>query len=143
MKKIELSEEELEMMNYNDVAHVILEHFGKKMKLPDLFLEVCKVLGLSDDEYQAYIADFFELLSTDKRFIMLEDGHWDLKIKHNKGIETYEDDDEEEDLILEENDTDDDANYVDESIKAEDDDVDDDDLSDLVIVDDIEDEANI
>ncbi len=143
MKKIEISEDELEMMNYNDVAHVILEAQGKKMKLVDLFKEVGTVLGLEEEEYQSHIADFFELLSTDKRFIMLEDGFWDLKIKHNKGMETFEDEDDDDEIVLEEDadvETDD---GFDDGVKDSDDDVDDDDLSDLVIVDDIEDEANL
>lgn len=144
MKKIEISEEELELMNYNDIAHVILTERGKKMKITDLFKEVSNILDLDESLYQSHIGDFFELLSTDKRFIMLGDGYWDLKIKHNKGMETFEDeDDDEEDIILEEDEgMDDDAMY-DESNKADDDDVDEDDLSDLVIVDDLEDESNL
>lgn len=143
MKKIEISEEELETMNYNDIAHVVLETNGKKMKLNDLFTEVSKILNLDEAVYQSHIADFFELLSTDKRFTMLDDGYWDLKIKHNKGIETFEDDEDEEELILDEEDDSESEDYSDDESKAEDDDVEDDDLSDLVIVDDLEDEANL
>ena len=84
-KKIELSEEELEMMNYNDIAYLILEKNDNKMKISELFQDVCKLLHLAEDDYQSYIGDFFELLSTDKRFIMLDEGYWDLRIKHNKG----------------------------------------------------------
>lgn len=142
MKKIEFTDEELEMMNYNDIAHVILENNGKKMKITDLFMEVGKVLGLDENTYQEHLADFFELLSTDKRFIMLDEGYWDLKIKHNKGMETFdEEEDGEEDIIIEE-DISNDEDVYDDSIKASDDDVDDDDLSDLVIVDDIDEDVN-
>lgn len=144
MKKINLSLEEAELMNYNDIAHIILEENGKKMKINDLFAEVGKVLEMEEEEeYANHIADFFELLSTDKRFIMLEDGYWDLKIKHNKGMETFEDEEEDDDIILEEEESADDDLYDENSEKSEDDDVDDDDLSDLVIVDDLEDEANL
>lgn len=141
MKKIELSDEELEMMNYDDIAYVILEAKGSKMKINDLFKEVGKLLKLDEGTYESHIADFFELLSTDKRFIMLDNGYWDLKIKHNKGMESFEDDDDDEEIILEEESVEDE--YDDDEDKAEDDDVEDDDLSDLVIVDDIEDEANL
>lgn len=143
MKKIEISEEELEMMNYNDIAHIILENAGKKMKIADLFAEVGKVLSLDAATYQSHIADFFELLSTDKRFIMLEEGYWDLRIKHNKGMESFEDeDDSEEDIVVEEEESDESDDIFDESLKSSDDDVDDDDLSDLVIVDDIDEDTN-
>lgn len=143
MKKITISAEELEMMNYNDVAHLILEHNGKKMKLANLFTEVSKLLELDPDTYQSHIADFFELLSTDKRFIMLDDGYWDLKIKHNKGMEAFEDEDDDEEIIIEEDSHMEDDMFDEDDEKSEDDDVDDDDLSDLVIVDDIEDESNM
>ena len=136
MKKIEISEEELEMMNYNDVAHVILEQNGKKMKISDLFKEVCKLLKLDDSEYQTYIADFFELLSTDKRFIMLEEGFWDLKIKHNKGMIIEADEEDEEEIILEEEEVEEEIDMYDEDVKSDDDDIEEDDLSDLVIIDD-------
>lgn len=144
MKKIELSEEELELMNYNDIAYVILEQRGKKMNITDLFTEVSNILNLDESLYQSHIGDFFELLSTDKRFIMLDDGYWDLKIKHNKGMEAFEDEDDEEDIILEDEDgLESDEMYDEDETKADDDDVEEDDLSDLVIVDDLEDESNL
>lgn len=141
MKNIQVSEEELEMMNYNDIAFLILEKNGKKMKINALFTEVGKLLKLDEDTYQSHIGDFFELLSTDKRFIMLEDGNWDLRVKHNKGMEDFDDEDEEDDIIIEEEE-DTETGFDEDEDKNEDDDVDDDDLSDLVIVDDMEDEAN-
>ncbi|HBA37297.1 MAG TPA: DNA-directed RNA polymerase subunit delta [Firmicutes bacterium] len=143
MKNIQVSDEELEMMNYNDIAFLILDRNGKKMKINDLFLEVSKLLKLDDETFQSHIGDFFELLSTDKRFIMLENGFWDLKIKHNMGMETFDDEeDDDEDIIIEDEEDTDDGDYDDEE-KSGEDDVDEDDLSDLVIVDDIEDEANM
>lgn len=143
MKKIEINEEELELMNYNDIAHIILMENGQKMKITDLFKEVGNLLGLDEDEFQSHIGDFFELMSTDKRFIMLNEGYWDLKIKHNKGMETFEDEDDEDEVITVEEDDSEEDIYSDDSSKSDDDDVEDDDLSDLVIVDDIEDESNL
>ena len=140
MKKIEIPAEELEVMNYNDIAYVVLEENQKKMRINTLFKEVCKILNIDEEEYSSYIAEFFELLSTDKRFTMLEDGQWDLKIKHNKGMIIEEDsDDEDEEIPLEEN-------IIDEEIcddEAVDDDIDEDDLSDLVIIDDGDEENNM
>lgn len=141
MKKIEISQEELEMMNYNDVAFLILENANKKMKLMDLYKEVSKLLGL-DPEDQTHLTDLFELLSTDKRFIMLDQGYWDLRIKHNKGM-VIESDEEDEDVILEEDSEEDDMYEDDKENESEDDDVEEDDLSDLVIIDDVDDEANL
>ena len=140
MKKINLTEEEIATMSYDDVANVILENNGKKMKTPDLFKEVIKIMNLPESDFETHIADFFELLSTDKRFIMVEKGYWDLKINHSTKIVI--DHDEEDDEIIEVEETlekDDEEieeiNYDEEII---DDDETEDDLKDLVIMDDPE-----
>lgn len=145
MKLKNLSQEELELMGFDDIAVLILEETGKKMKIFDLFKKVCEVLNLSDADFENKIADFFEILSTDKKFTMLEDGYWDLRAKHNVEIVIDEEDDEslneatddlEEDLVEEEDE---------EDIFYEADDTDDeadDDLQDLVVIDVDEDEAN-
>ncbi len=141
MKKINLSEEELATMSYDDVAHVILEENGKKMKIQDLFKEVIKVMNLGDNAFEEHLADFFELLSTDKRFIMIEKGFWDLKINHSTKIVI--DDDEDEDEIIEveeinektEEEELEEINYDEEIL---DDDETEDELKDLVIMDDPE-----
>lgn len=143
MKLKDITKEELELMGYDDIAYLILQEEKKKMKINDLFKKVCDILNLSNQVFENQIADFFAILTTDKRFIMLEDGFWDLKIKHNKGMESFdEEDDSEEDIIIEDDESSSDDEIFDDSMKASDDDVDDDDLSDLVIVDDIEDDSN-
>lgn len=142
MKKIEINEEELEMMNYNDIAYLVLDANGKKMKIIDLFHEVGKLLKLEDNSYEEHIADFFELLSTDKRFIMLEEGYWDLSVKHSKGMVNLDDEEDDEEIILEEDESQD-GWQDDEETNETDDDVEEDDLSDLVIIDDSEEESNM
>ena len=97
MKKINLTQEELVTMSYDDVAYVILESVGKKMKTPDLFKEVIKIMNLSDNEFENHLADFFELLSTDKRFTMVEKGYWDLKINQKTKLIIEDEDEEDED----------------------------------------------
>ncbi len=146
MKLKNIPQEELELMGYDDIAALILEETGKKMKIFDLFKKVCEVLNLSDAEFENKIADFFEMLSTDKKFTMLEDGFWDLRAKHNVEIVI----DEEDDEAIAEAEKDDDIEDIDleedeEDIFYEADDTDDeteDDLQDLVVIDVDEDEAN-
>ncbi|HOP65516.1 MAG TPA: DNA-directed RNA polymerase subunit delta [Bacilli bacterium] len=132
MKLKNLSNEELEALAYDDIAFAILKAYGKKMKIQTLFKKICKLLSLSEKEFEDKIADFFELLSTDKRFIMLPNGYWDLRNNHSKKIE-LEDDDDDDELVLELEDLEDDDE---EEIDATDDDDDiDDGLGDLVIID--------
>ena len=138
MKKLnELTEEEIENLGYDELAYKILEETNKKMKITDLFRQVCDLKGLSEADYENLIGDFFEILTTDKKFIMLENGFWDLKSRHSEKLVVEEDDDFEEETEEpdeeEEEETDVDDNYYDED-EVEDDS--DNDLKDLVVIDD-------
>ena len=142
MKITDLSKEELESKSYDDIAYMILESTGEKVKITDLFKQICDLLGLSNEEYEAKIADFFQILSTDHRFIMLEKGFWDLRSRHQAKI-IIEDDEEDIDANLEEEDEELEENdenvYYDEDEPTDDDD---DDLQGLVVVNDDSDEEN-
>ncbi len=148
MKIKDLSKEELEAMGYDDIAYLILSENGAKITLPEIFKEICNLLDLSDEEYTNKIGDFFQMLSTDHRFIMLEKGFWDLKNRHQTKVIIESDDDEE--VVPEDTEDDTDITEPDEesdnydSYDDEDDtdDTPDDDLKDLVIVNEEEDEAN-
>lgn len=136
MKKLnDIPKEELELMGYDDIAYLILEETKKKMKINDLFREICNVLNLSEETFENHIADFFEMLTIDQKFIMLDDGYWDLRIRHSEKIVIEDEEDFEEIEVteeeLEENIEDD--NYYDE--EEVNDDVDEDDLKDLVVID--------
>ncbi len=137
MKLKDLTPEDIDAMSYDDIALMILTETKKKMKINDLFKEVCKFARLSDDEYVEKLPAFFDVLSTDHRFIMLENGLWDLKAKHSTKVvidsEDEEDEIVEEDIELEE------PEEEEENIFSDDDDSDDisdddDDLKDLVII---------
>lgn len=144
MKLNDISKDELETMNYDDIAYIILNEEKSPMKINILFKKVCDALSLSDQDFEDKIADFFELLTTDKRFLMLEDGSWDLKELHNPEIIIDDEEDEnlinsiEDEAIEEENTDDDDDIFYDAD---SDDDLPDDDLEDLVVID-VDDEEN-
>ena len=139
-----MSKENLEMLSYAKIAELYLKENKKPMNTADLFKEVCKLLELSDEEYQERIGDFFESLTTSKEFILLNDGNWDLRINHSVKIdiddiyeETDSEEDENEDGYDDENMSEED-NYDDDYTDSSDDDVLDDDYADLNIVDDEE-----
>ena len=95
-----MSKENLEMLSYAKIAELYLKENKKPMNTADLFKEVCKLLELSDEEYQERIGDFFESLTTSKEFILLNDGNWDLRANHSVKIDIddiYEEVDSEED----------------------------------------------
>lgn len=141
--KLNISKEELEQMSYDDVAYVILKTNKKKMKIQDLFKGVIKVMELPEKDFEDHIVDFFELLSTDKRFLMLEKGFWDLKENHKTNVIIDEEEDIEEEIKDEEEIE---TEEVEEEISYDDDILDDDDteddLKDLVIMDDSEEETD-
>lgn len=101
MKLSKMTKEELEQLSYTNIAKLYLEENKTTMNTADLFRQVCTLLELSESEYQAKIADFFQSLTTSKEFILLADGKWDLKSNHKVKIdmdELYEDKDEEEEF---------------------------------------------
>lgn len=139
---------DLELMSYTDIAYEILKEDKKQYNTPNLFKEVCNLLGLEESEFESKIGDFFTALTTDKRFILIDSINWDLKENHIVKVviddgeeEEVADDDEEEtkeELESDEEDNDNETledDYSDEAI----DDLDvDDEMEDLTIIDDDE-----
>lgn len=126
------TKDELELLSYKDITYLILKE-QKETNTADLFHKIIDLLGLSDKDYESKIGDYYTSLTTDKRFIMLENGCWDLRDRHKSDkivkIDDEEDDDELDEIESEEDnntyDHVDDENYEDT----------DDDLKDLVVID--------
>lgn len=94
-----MKKEELELMSNKDIALLIIEESKRKLNTADLFKKIIKLLDLPESTFDAKIADFYTALSTDKRFILLDNGKWDLRSNHtsDKVIKVSDDEDEEED----------------------------------------------
>lgn len=133
-----MKKDDLELMSNKDITFNLLENSKKTINTADLFNEILKLLGLPSSEFDKKIGDYYTALATDKRFILLDDGTWDLRSRHTSdkvktiSEEDEEDEDEEEitkddqqEEIEEDNydDTDDDYDDTDE------------DLKDLVVID--------
>ncbi len=137
MKLSKMKKEEIELLSYTAIAKLYLEENKTSMTTADLFKEICKLLDLTERDYQNKIADFFQSLTTSKEFILLDDGKWDLKTNHkSKKIdieELYEekdDEDTEEEFDYdEEKDEEDEYNSIDDEEEYAEDD-----LSDLTIL---------
>lgn len=137
MKFKTISKEDLEVLPFDDIAYIILKEKGKKMKINDIFKIICDTLNLGDEAFENQIGDFFALLVTEKRFIQLEKGYWDLRENHTAEINIKELEDDTDDIIPEEEkdyEEDEESDYYDD-IDDMDDDKEDDDYKDLVIVD--------
>lgn len=135
MNIYELSKNELELMSYQDIALAILKEEKRKMSTIEIFKIIAGMLDFTENQYEKRLEDFFATLSTNKNFILLEDGNWDLKSNHAVKIITDDEDeieeenydDNEEDEIEEEDydDVDNDDDIIDE---------DEDDLEELTII---------
>lgn len=135
-----MKKEELELLSYKDITNLILEEKAKQ-NTADLFKKIMKLLDLPESAFDQKVGDYFTSLTTDKRFILLDDGKWDLRSRHtsDKVIKIIEEDDDEE---VEETNSEDEEEIEEDSYdnidsdNDEDDiDDDDDDLKDLVILD--------
>lgn len=128
------TKEELELLSYKDITNLILNE-NSPMNTADLFKMICNLLELSDKDYELKIGDYYTSLTTDKRFIMLEDGCWDLRDRHKSDkIVKIEDEEDDEDDEEDDEGESDDVSY--DSTKSTDDyDDTEDELKDLVIID--------
>ena len=133
-----MTKEELETLSYADVAFLILKENKKSMNTADLFKKICELLEYDSSEYESNIGDFYTSLTTDKRFLMLEDAKWDLRDKHSVKISFDDEEDEEEEIETEEE-TDEEIEEQDDNIEEaiDDEDIpdDDDDMDDFQVID--------
>lgn len=135
-----IKKDELETMSNKDIAYLILEESKRKLNTADLFKKIIKLLDLPESTFESKIADFYTALSTDKRFILLENGKWDLRNNHtsDKIIKVSDEDEEDEDEEATEEEKLEDEIEEDNFDDRDDEDYDDDtneELKDLVIID--------
>ena len=81
MKLSEMKKEELELLSNKDITFYLLEEQGKQ-NTAELFKSIVTLLELPSSTFEEKIGDYYTSLTTDKRFIMLEDGCWDLRSRH-------------------------------------------------------------
>ena len=146
MKLNKMQKEELETLSYTDLTEMILKEEKKSLNTPSIFKKICSLLELTDEEYASQIGDFYTSLTTDKRFVLLENACWDLRDKHKIDINLNEDDEDEEDEDEDDSEEDENVETVSsehiDSMEDEEGIEQDDDLDDLTILneDEMEDE---
>ncbi len=100
-----MTKEELELLSNKDITNLLLEESKKPLNTKELFKTIIDLLELPAKTFENKIGDYYTSLTTDKRFILLEDGTWDLKSRHtsDKVVKIMDEDDEiEEDIVKEE-----------------------------------------
>ena len=136
--------EELEILSYADLTELILKEENKTFTTPVIFRKICDLLGYTDEEYTDKIGDYYTSLTTDKRFVFLDNNEWDLREKTPVAIVLDDDEDEEEEIEEEDEEeaTDEYEEDIDSSIDDEELDDNDEELDDLAILTDEELEEN-
>ena len=132
-----LKKEDLELLSNKDITNLILEEEGAQ-NTAALFEKIIKLLELPKSTFDQKIGDFYTSLTTDKRFILLEDGSWDLRSRHTSDkIVKIVDEEEEEDQEENQSEEEEDDEISDYDSIDNDDDIDDtnEDLKDLVVLD--------
>ncbi len=138
-----MKKEDLELLSYKDITNLLIKEDGPQ-NTPDLFKKIVKLLELDDNFYESKIGDYYMMLTTDKRFILLGDGNWDLRDRHTSDkVVIVEDEDDDSELEESTGKLKDDDDIDDDYDLDQDDEFDDsdDDLKDLVILD--EDELDL
>lgn len=134
----DMKKEEIELLSNKDITNLLLEEKGCQ-NTAELFTQIIELLDLPKSTFDNKIGDYFTSLTTDKRFLMLEDGTWDLRSRHNasKVIKVIEEDDDELEDVSNEEDIPEEDEFDIDSVTDDDDTFDDndDDLKDLVILD--------
>ncbi len=140
MKLEKMKKEELELLSNKDITNLLLTERGK-MNTAEIFQEIIRLLELPKSTFENKIGDFYTSLTTDKRFVMLEDGFWDLRSRHtsDKVILKTEEEEEEELEDVKEEPEEEEKEALEDDYDAGDDDGDydeqDDGLKDLVVID--------
>ena len=134
----DMKKEDLELLSYKDITNLLLEEKGEQ-NTANLFKKIIKLLELPESVFDQKIGDYYTSLTTDKRFILLDDGKWDLRSRHtsDKIIKIVdEEDDEDLEAINEEEEEEEEREEFDSMDSDDDiDNSDDGDLKDLVVLD--------
>ena len=134
-----MKKEDLELMSNKDITNLILEESKKSLSTADLFKKIIKLLELPEKTFETKIGDYYTALTTDKRFILLDDGTWDLRSRHtsDKVIKFADEEEDEEEEMVEEIKDQDDESEEDSYDDKEEEDYDEEtneELKDLVII---------
>ena len=136
---LKIPKDELELMSNKDIAALILENSKRTINTADLYKKIMKLLDLPESSFESKIADFYTSLSTDKRFVLLDNGKWDLRNKHTSDkvikVTTDEEDDEEEEEDISNQPEDIEEDNYDDTDDEEYDDETNEELKDLVVID--------
>ena len=93
-------------MSMLEVAELLIQRKIKPQKFEKIAKEVCELMGLTDDEFQSKLAQFYTDLTLSGKFVTVGEDKWDLKSRQKYDVANYDTydidfDDEEIEVVTE------------------------------------------
>ena len=93
-------------MSMLEVAELLIQRKIKPQKFEKIAKEVCEMMGLTDDEFQSKLAQFYTDLTLSGKFVTVGEDKWDLKSRQKFDVANYDTydidfDDEEIEVVTE------------------------------------------
>ncbi len=93
-------------MSMLEVAELLIQRKIKPQKFEKIAKEVCEMMGLTDDEFQSKLAQFYTDLTLSGKFVTVGEDKWDLKSRQKYDVSNYDTydidfDDEEIEVVTE------------------------------------------
>ena len=97
-----INNEEMSML---EVAEQLIQRKIKPQKFVKIAKEVCEIMGISDEEFEGSVAQFYSDLTLSGKFVTVGEDKWDLKSRQKYEVanyDTYDIEFDEEELIVDE-----------------------------------------
>ena len=77
-------------MSMLEVAELLIQRKIKPQKFEKIAKEVCEMMGLTDDEFQSKLAQFYTDLTLSGKFVTVGEDKWDLKSRQKYDVANYD-----------------------------------------------------
>ena len=93
-------------MSMLEVAELLIQRKIKPQKFEKIAKEVCEIMGLTDEQFQSKLAQFYTDLTLSGKFVTVGEDKWDLKSRQKYDVANYDTydidfDDEEIEVVTE------------------------------------------
>ena len=79
-----------EEMSMLEVAEMLIQRKIKPQKFDKIAKEVCQMMGLTDEEFQSRLAQFYSDLTLSGKFVTVGEDKWDLKSRQKYDVANYD-----------------------------------------------------
>ena len=79
-----------EEMSMLEVAELLIQRKIKPQKFEKIAKEVCEIMGLTDEEFQSKLPQFYTDLTLSGKFVTVGEDKWDLKSRQKYEVANYD-----------------------------------------------------